>query len=413
MEWLDSSPAKLAIALGIGLLIGAERERRKGEGPRRGAAGIRTFAIVTLMGGVVALFDSPFLLVAAALLVGAFAVATYILGDRQDPGLTTEVALLTAFLLGALTPIQPELAAGLGVTITVILASRSWMHRFVKQYLCEEELHDALILAGAALVVLPLLPDRPVGPYETFNPHRIWRLAVLVLAIQADGHLAARALGGRIGLPLAGFFSGFISSAGTIAAFGAKARAQSHLLPALAAGAVLSTLATFILMAIVLAATHLQALSALWPALAAGGGVALVFGIASALHSWREKGGPDPEPGRAFSLRAAILFALTVSAILLFSAFIHNLGGEGGLLFAAALGGLADVHASTISVASMVADGKIATQQIGLPILAALSSNALTKIVLAWTQGGSAFAWRVIPGIVFSLLAAWIGLWLC
>ena len=124
------------------------------------------------------------LAVAAAGVILLTAVA-YWRAHEDDPGLTTEIALILTVLLGGLSMQQPALAAGLAVTVAVLLAARSRLHRFVRSVLTEDELQDALIFAGATLVVLPLVPDRPMGPYGALNPHSIWILVVLVMAISA------------------------------------------------------------------------------------------------------------------------------------------------------------------------------------------------------------------------------------
>ncbi|HMO95596.1 MAG TPA: MgtC/SapB family protein, partial [Tepidiformaceae bacterium] len=139
---------RLAIALGIGLLLGVERERNKGVGPHRAPAGIRTFALVALLGGIAMAIGSHAVLAVALGFVAAAVLIAYALGDRTDPGLTTEVALLVAFLLGALAVEQPQLASGLAVAVTILLASRRHLHRFVNQALTEQEIHDGLLFAG-------------------------------------------------------------------------------------------------------------------------------------------------------------------------------------------------------------------------------------------------------------------------
>ena len=116
-------------------------------------------------------------------------------GQQDDPGLTTEIALIVTTLLGGLSMQNPALAAGLAVTVACVLAARLPLHRFVRFAITEDELKDALIFAGATLVVLPLLPDRPMGPYGALNPHSIWVLVIFVMAIGAAGHLAVRILG--------------------------------------------------------------------------------------------------------------------------------------------------------------------------------------------------------------------------
>jgi hypothetical protein len=241
----------LAVALGIGLLIGVERERHKGEGPSRSSAGIRTFTIASLTGATSLIVGGEMLLATVTAGVAALVAVAYWLGHGSDPGLTSEIALVLTVILGGLSMQQPALAGGLAVTIAVLLAARSPLHRFVRSVLTDDELHDALIFAGATLIVLPLVPDRPIGPYSSLNPHTIWILMILIMAISAAAYVAVRTVGVRFGLPIAGFASGFISSTTTIGAMGARSVRAQSLLPAAVAGAVLSTLATVVQMAIV------------------------------------------------------------------------------------------------------------------------------------------------------------------
>ena len=219
----------LIVALGIGLLIGVERERRKREGPERAAAGIRTFAAASLLGAVSFRIGGEVLLsVAAAGVIGLTAVA-YVRSRDDDPGLTTEIALVLTLALGGLAMREPGTAAALSVVVAILLATRTPLHRFVRDVVTEAELRDALILAAATLVVWPLLPDRYLGPFSAINPSKLWTIVILIMAIGGAGHVAVRAFGARFGLPLSGFASGFASSTATIGAMGASARANPHL----------------------------------------------------------------------------------------------------------------------------------------------------------------------------------------
>ena len=218
---LPSLSFNLAVALGIGLLIGAERERRKGEvlpARRREYAHFRRLArraTSVMVGGALML---------AVTVAGVAALTTiaYMRSRDDDPGLTTEIALILTALLGGLSVQQPALAAGIAVAVAVLLAARTPLHHFVRSVLTEGEVRDALIFAGATLVVLPLLPDQALGPYGAFNPRSIWIVVILVMAISAAGYVAVRMFGARFGLPIAGFASGFISSTATIGAMGAR-----------------------------------------------------------------------------------------------------------------------------------------------------------------------------------------------
>lgn len=408
----EQSWLRLAVALGIGLLIGIERERRKGSGPARSVAGIRTFAVAALLGAVSMLLGGDILLAVAAASVAVLTAIGYHRTLKEDPGLTTEIALLLTLLLGALAMRQPALAAGLAAGLALLLAARARMHHFVRRVLTEQELEDALMLAAATLIVLPLIPDRHVGPYAAINPRITWTIVVLMLAISAAGHVAVRMLGSRFGLAVAGFFSGFISSAATISSMGEKAARNPALLRAAAAGAVMSTVATVAQMTLVLAATSLDTLGVLaWP-LACAGLTAVAYGVLStwksALQAADERG---HDHGRAFSFRSALLFALSISAVMFLSAAVVDWMGSPGLIVAAAVTGFADAHATAVSAGSLVAAHKLDAAHAVIPVLAGLTANTVTKIVLAVASGGARFAAQVVPGLVLTVAAAWLG-WL-
>ena len=399
----------LTVTLGIGLLIGVERERRKGEGPSRSFAGIRTFTIASLAGATSLIVGGEILLATATAGIALLAAAGYWLGPGDDPGLTTEVALVLTVILGGLSMRQPALAGGLAVVVAVLLAARSPLHHFILSVLTDDELQDALIFAAATLVVLPLVPDRPIGPYGALNPRSIWILVILIMAISGAGYIAVRTVGARFGLPIAGLASGFISSTATIGAMGARAISLKALLPAAVAGAVLSTVATIVQMAIVLAATSLTTLRTLTVPLVCAGIVAAVYGAIFTVWALRQETEPQQQSGRAFAIGTAIAFALTLASILIASAALREWFGETGVILAAAVAGFVDTHAAAISVASLVAAGKLHAVDATVPILAGLSTNTVSKILFAAASGERPFAFRVIPGLIAVALAAWAG----
>jgi uncharacterized membrane protein (DUF4010 family) len=409
MFLIDPVILNLAVALGIGLLIGAERERRKGSGPSRSPAGIRTFAVTSLAGAISFSAGGQMLLSIVTAGVIVLVAVAYWRGHEEDPGLTTEIALTVTVLLGGLSMQLPVLAGGVGVVVVVLLAAKSRLHRFVGSILTEDELQDALIFAGATLVVLPLVPDRPMGPYGALNPHSIWVIVILIMAISAAGYVAVRLLGARFGLPIAGLASGFISSTATIASMGARVAKAKEALAAAVAGAVLSTIATIVQMALVLAATSMATLLSLAVPLVCAGLAATFYGAAFTAVALRQRAEAEVQRGRAFSLSTAFMFALTLSIILVACAALRDAFGENGVIFAAAIAGFADTHSAAISVASLVASGKLAPSDAVLPILAGLSTNTVSKLVLAVSSGGLSFALRVIPGLIMVAFAAWAG----
>ena len=397
------------VALGAGLLIGIDRERSKGEGPGRAPAGIRTFTLAALGGAVAMALGGEMLLAVVVLAVGGLLAVAYWRDRGEDPGLTTETALILSALLGGLAMREPAFAAALAVVVTALLTARTDIHRFVRSSLSTAEVRDGLIFAGATLVVLPLLPDHPVGPWQALNLRTIWIVVILVMAVGAIGYALVRVLGNRYGLPLAGLASGFVSSTVTIAAMGARAAKTPEALRPAAAAAVLSTVATVVQMALLLAATDMAVLQVLYVPLVAAGVAAIAYGGGVTLWALREKNNESPEPGRAFSLTLALSYAAMLAAILVVSAGLQQWLGGAGAVVAVAAAGLADAHAAAVSAASLVAGGRMTPAEAMLPILAAFTSNTVSKIFFAVVNGGRAFAMLVVPGLLLVAVAAWAG----
>ena len=289
---MSDSAISLLVSLGIGLLLGVERERRKGRGPERGPAGIRTFALVALLGGLSYRVGGVAVAAVALGIVGLAAVAAYVTSDEEDPGLTTEVALLVDFLLGALAQRKTGLAAGLGVGTAILLAQRERLHLLVRDTLFERELHDGLLFAACALIVLPLVPDHGLGPNHSLNPATIWRLVVIVMAMQGAGYIAMRAIGLRYCVLLTGFLGGFVSSTATIALMGKRAVDEPPMRRRATAAGIASSVATIVLLAAVVGAASVPVLRALALLLIMAGLAATGYAIAFALDAVRQ---PEPE----------------------------------------------------------------------------------------------------------------------
>lgn len=404
--WLN-----LAVSLGIGLLVGAERERSKGIDPDRSLAGIRTFTIASLLGAVSSTINF-WLLVVAVLSVTVFAAISYAMRVNKHPGLTTEITLIFTVILGGLALTAPSLAASLAVTASILLAAKEPIHGFVRGAVTKDELNDFLILAAATLIVLPLVPNEFIGPFNAINPRNLWLIVILVMFISALGHLALRLLGGRIGLPIVGLVSGFISSIATIGAMGERAKEMPTLIGSTVAGALLSSLSTVLQLTLLLAAIHRPTLQALAVPLIFGGVSIAIYGLVVTLNSFHHNGAEMTKPTRSFSVKTALILATVIAVVLIASAALKAWFGQAGLVVASAVAGLADVHASTISVASLAAAGNLSAVNAVIPILVAFSVNALSKVVAAVVSGGKAFALQVIPGLVIQVTAMWLGWWL-
>ena len=399
----------LAAALGIGLLVGVERERSKRQGARSLSAGIRTFTLTAMLGAGAMEVGSEILLAVAAAIIGSLVSISYFRSRTEDPGITTPVALILTLLLGGLAIRDAGVAVALGVMLALVLAGKVRLHTFVSQVVTEDELHDALTLAAAALVILPLIPDQYLGPFSAFNPRTTWLVVVLMIGIGITGHVAQRWLGPGRGLPVSGFVSGFVSSIATIAAMGERAtQAPAWVGPAVA-GAVLSSVATIVQLAGVLAVTSMRTLEVLALPLAFAGVVAVGYAGVFMVRSIRQPAEPAPPAGRAFSLAKAAGLAATVAAVMIAAAALQQWFGHNGLIAAVAISGLVDTHSAAISAATLVAAGKVAPGAAAVPILLGLTTNTATKVVVAISAGHSRFAAQVIPGLVAMILAAWVG----
>jgi len=219
-------------------------------------------------------------------------------------------------------------------------------------------------------------------------------------------------LGGRIGLPLVGLVSGFVSSIATIGAMGERSRQVPALMGAAVAGATLSSLATVIQLTMILAAIDHHTLVAIAAPLLFGGVSISVYGIAITLSSLRKHEADINQPGRSFSVKTALTLAAVIAVVLMLSATLKAWFGQAGLVLASGLAGLADVHASAISAASLVTAGKLSPEGAVIPILVAFSVNSTSKAVMAVVSGGKEFARQVIPGLIFQVAATWLGWWL-
>ena len=406
---LDHPYASWAVALGIGLLIGVDRERRKGEGVGRAAAGLRTFAITSLLGAASMEIGGPVLLSVTTAGVLTLTALAYYRTHSEDPGLTTEIALVLTLILGGLAVREPLEAAALAVAAAILLAARTPMHRFVRDVLTQSELRSALIFAAATLVVWPVLPDRYLGPFDAINLRSVWSIVILIMAISACGYIAVRALGSRYGLPAAGFASGFVSSSATIAAMGSRVVDEPRVLGPGVAAAVLSTVATVAQISIVVAATSPETLLALAVPLILAGFAAVAYGLIFAFSVGDAPTDGPSNPGEAFSFKSALLLAAILAVVLVAAAALRTWFGESGLVAAAAVAGFADAHATAVSIASQVAAGKMAAHDACMPILVGFTTNSITKIILAVASGSRAFALRVVPGLIIVLVAAWTG----
>lgn len=405
MELQQAWPG-LAVAAGSGLLIGIDRERRKGSGPQRQPAGIRSFTLAALAGAMAQLQQEPLLVAAGALAVLVLAAIAYWRSRSDDPGLTTELALFATYVVGVLAVQSPALGAACGAGVAALLASRDGLHRLSTELLSDREVRDIVTLAALVLVVLPLVPNRPMPWLGEMNPRSLAVLVALILALQGAGHVASRWLGRRVGLAATGFFSGFVSSTATVASMGGKARAEPAARLAYAAAAVMSTAATWVQALLMTAALAPSALVRLAPVCVAGAAGALTIGVLMLRNA--EPAGAEAASlqGSALRLREAVIVAVLLSAVALLVSWAQEHYGSSGLYASIAIAALADAHAPVASTAALHAAGRLEGALVPC-VLIALSSNSVTRMVTARVAGGRAYAFSVSTSLLACAALAW------
>lgn len=403
----------LCVSLGIGLLIGAERERKKGIGTSRHPFGIRSFTVAAWLGAVAGLMSNVWIMPAALLAVTILVSIAYLQGGGDDPGLTTEASMLLTFMLGALSINEMYLAAGIGVSLSGLLASRDWLHRFVKRILSQQELHDVIIFFAILLLIMPIAPDRYFGPYHAINLHEIAKFVVMVIGISALGHILKRAMGPRGGLAMAGFLSGFVSSTAVVMKMGQWSKKHPESTRLAICGAFFSNISTLIQMHVILAvSTHLLDGRIFYP-IAYGLMVSLVMPwIYWRFRTQHETPQEDDPQGGAFDLKSSIFFTLMVTVLNLSSSALHVWLGTKGVWLNSALAGFSDAHANISSLAALNKKGEISLKEMETAVLLAFTSNATSKIVVALTFGNTIYKIHVVGGILVMVGVIWLGVWL-
>lgn len=397
----------LGTALGAGLLVGLERgwrSRTLPEGTR--VAGLRTFGLLGLLGGLLALLQPQAGLLLAAGLVAVtllFFVSWPSAAQRADTvSITTAVAGLVTFALGALAGHgQLELAIAGAVVVALLLDLKEELHGGLRR-IAPAELNALLQLGVLSAVILPLLPDAGYGPYQALNPYRLWLAVVLVAGLSLAGHFAIRLRGHRQGLLWAGLMGGLASSTAATLSLSRQARAAPQLAASAAAAIVASSGVMFLRMAVVV--------SALQPSLAVQlGGFLMLLGLLTLLLAgleWRRSVGAAPAagadkadvdaPSRPFDLPTALGFGLLLAVVAVLVPAAREALGDSGVFLLAFVSGLADVNAMVISSVTLHAHGALDVTATAAAILLAALANLLLKAGMAWRVAGRSVGQPVV-----------------
>jgi len=406
---MNLNPSTLGIftALCIGFLIGIVRERLHQHGTL--LAGVRTHTLAALIGAVAISFGTPIFL-AALVFIGALIAIGYAKSYRNDPGMTGEVSLGLTVLLGGLAVSTSALAAALGVAVAGLLFLKKPLRKFSQELLSEKELEDALVLFSAALIILPIMPQDAIDPWGTFKPFDVWKIVVVIMSAGMLGHLAVRVTGVKWGLPIASFFSGFVSSTAVIMDLGRRAKEVPVMLPIACASSLLSTLASLMLFSVVLATISLSLFRAVaWP-LCLGG---LALFLASIAWLKRDESAALftlPATEGAFQIKHVAIIAVSISGVSLLATWMGLWFGQPGTLVSAILVGFAEIHSAAVAIATLNGAQDPASALAKWGVIGILAASVVAKSVLSLISGGKAYAARIGLSLTMFITASVLGM---
>jgi len=387
----------IGLALGLGLLVGLQREKA-----RSALAGIRTFALITVLGTLCALLGQSFeqggvwvvalgfMAISLLLVIGNVAKLA---AGKAASGLTTEVAALVMYGVGAYLVLgHRAVGIAVGGGVAVLLYWKAPLHDFVAR-IGDADFRAIMRFALIALVILPVLPDQAYGPYAVLNPRQIWWMVVLIVGIGLAGYVVYKLVGAAAGAALAGALGGLISSTATTVSFARRTRAAPgnertaaliiQVASAVAFGRVLVEIGVVAPAFLPHAAPALGTMLALMAALAAG-------------MYFLGRGGDSalPEPSNPAEIRPAVIFGVVYALILLAVAATRDHFGASGLYVVAIVSGLTDMDAVTLSTSRLVAEQRLAADLAWrLILIAALANLAFKGVLVAVLGSGRLFAW--------------------
>lgn len=397
-----------AVSLGCGLLIGLERERSKSKHKTKTFAGFRTFAITSLLGTLCFLFNLE-IGITGAILVGAISIAS-LRNQQDDPGVTTELAFIMTYFIGAVCIWNINLAAGLAVTLTILLFAKETLHGLANQWISETELRDGVLLLALILIGLPLAPDKAYwGP--VLNPYTILKLLSLILLVQALAHFAKRLLSSRNAIVFSSLASGFVSSTATVANLGMEVR-NNHADPKINAGAALmSCVATLVQMLIIVASISMAWLELLLIPSLISTLLLLAWSIYLLRKSTKNELSQKTDESRMFSFKNAIVITVALSTI---QAAVYGLNlwlGNSGLIIGTFIASLFEIHAA---IAAIVVQGDPNTAQatpLLIALMAGLCAHAISKSINAGLTGGYKYALAFVPAQILHMAILVILVW--
>jgi uncharacterized membrane protein (DUF4010 family) len=403
---------RLSLAAALGLLVGLQREHAG-----TNLAGIRSFPLVTIFGGLCALLGLSY----GGWLVGAglFAVgAVLVVGNlkqrgevRDGAGITTELAALIMYVLGAyLIQGVIEVAVVVAGTLAVLLQLKSQMHAFVKR-IEVKDIRAVMQFVLISLVILPLLPDRAYGPYGVLNPRNIWWMVVLIVGVQLAGYVLYRLVGQSVGTLLGGVLGGLISSTATTVAYARQAHGTPAAAPMAATVIMLASTVSLIRVLVVAALVAPMAVYSIGLPLGVMITVLVVLSLTQLVLVGRAPV-QLPEADNPAELKPALFFGAIYALVTIGIAAAQDWFGNSGLYVVAVISGLTDMDAVTLSSTRMLAQGQLAADTVWRVILLAALANLVFKGGSAYVLGGKMLGRRVLLLFGLALVCGMALLWL-
>lgn len=407
---------RFGLALVIGVFVGLQREFADKKSGRELFAGARTLALIGLAGCAAALLADMsanlwIFAIALASVGGLIAISYYVTATAGHIGLTSEIAAILVFLIGAICYWgHLEIAAVLGVVTAVVLSLKVGMRRFIGR-LDEQDIVATLKFAVITAVVLPLLPNKTFGPapLDVLNPQNVWLMVVFISAISFIGYILIKLVGSRRGIGLTGLLGGLVSSTAVTLSFTQRSRTHAALAKPFALAITVAWTMMFVRVLIVVAVLNSRLLTTLWLPMAGAGGVALVYCAYLLFVTKEHAGGEEVQLKAPFELGPALRFAVAYALILVVSRGAQMFLGNPGVYVSAAASGIADVDAITLSLARMVDSGTVDIPIASRAIVLAAMVNTSVKGGIVLALGASTLRKSILPGLIM-ILAVGLGL---
>jgi len=396
-------------SLAVGLLIGLERERH-----RESKAGVRTFALIAMLGTLCALLGektgSPWLLAVGLVVSVGGVLAAYLSAPTSTPdqGTTTVMASALTFCLGAAVwHGYSGIVIAVAIVATTLLHYKSQLEGFSVK-LTQTDMASLLQFAVLSLVILPVVPNTGYGPYGALNPYHLWMMVVLISAVSLAGYVAWRLLGGKGPVLLLGALGGLVSSTATTLVYSRGARGKPELEGTAATVILLANLVVLLRLTVLAVAVMPSILPTMLPVMLAG----LAATLPVAWMTWRRhqegQAMENPELTNPTDLPVALGFGVAYAVVLVAAAWLNDLAGVAGVYAVALVSGLTDVDAITLSSFRLFGDARVTAPGAVMAIVVALCSNAVVKATIVFVAGGRSLGMRCITGfgaMVAALLA--------